>query len=45
MNDDEIIHLTLVKKRTGASETFMDKTYTRVIEKAFSYMKRELRSN
>jgi hypothetical protein len=40
MDDDEVIHLTVSNKRTGATETFIDKTYTNVIEKAFGHMKK-----
>jgi len=44
MDDDESIHLTLKNKRTGATETFVHETYTRVIEKAFAYMKKGLKN-
>lgn len=43
MDDDESIHLTLMNKRTGATETFIHGTYTRVLEQAFVHMKKGLK--
>ena len=45
MEDDECIHLTLINKKTGVTETFIHETYTRVLEQAFAYLKKELRNN
>jgi len=45
MDDDEAIHVTAINKLTGAKETFIDKTYTRVIEKVFAYMKKQLKES
>ncbi len=43
MDDEEIFHLTLVNKRSHTSATFLDKKYSIVMEKAFSYMKKGLK--
>jgi len=43
MDDDETIHLTAINKRSDASETFINKTYSRVIGKVFSHMLKEMK--
>ena len=40
--DDDVIYLTAINKRTSSAETFMDKSYSIVIEKAFRHMKKGL---
>jgi len=45
MDNEEIIHLTLTNKRTGTTETFTHETYARVLEQAFAYMKKGLKSD
>jgi predicted RNA-binding protein (virulence factor B family) len=43
MDDDGNFIFTLRDKRTGAMETYTDKSYSVVIAKAFGYMKREMK--
>ena len=43
MDDESRFILTMRDKRTGYSETFADKSYSVVIAKSFSLMKRELK--
>ncbi len=42
MDDNECLHLTLTNRRTGATEAFIHETYTRVLEQAFAYMKKQI---
>lgn len=41
---DEVLTLTIVNKSTGNAESFTDKTYAKVLQKAYSYMKRKLKA-
>jgi len=43
MDDDEVFYVTLINKRDHTSATFLDKKYSVVVEKAFSYMKKGLK--
>jgi hypothetical protein len=45
MNDDDNIILTAINKRTKSRESFIDKSYTVVIRKAFSHMLKEMKNN
>lgn len=42
LDEDGNFYLTLINKRNRNFETFIDKSYTVVIGKAFSKMKKEL---
>ncbi len=41
---DELLTLTIVHKSTGRAESFTDATYAKVLQKAYSYMKKEVKS-
>jgi len=43
MDDDDNIHLTMIDKRKYTSHTFMDKSYSLVVGKAFSQMRKDLK--
>ena len=43
MNEDEVLHFTLVDKRTGKNYTITDKSYTVVVRRALVYMNKEMR--
>ena len=45
MDEEGNFHLTARNKRSGTSETFINKSYTIVVGKAFFHMKRELKEN
>jgi hypothetical protein len=42
MDEEEILHFTLIDKRNGKSETFTDQSYSVVIRRAFVYMNKSL---
>ncbi len=42
-SQDELLTLTIVHKSTGRAENFTDETYAKVLQKAYAYMKRELK--
>ena len=42
MDEDEKLHLTIIHKSKSTSHTFIDKAYSTVVGKAFSYMMKEL---
>lgn len=43
MDDEGNFVFTLRHKRTGNSETYVDKSYSAVIAKGFGFMKREMK--
>lgn len=43
MDSDDFIQLTLVNKTTLREEVFIDKAYSAVIRKAYSYFLKELK--
>jgi hypothetical protein len=43
MDEDEVLHFTLMDKRTGERYTIIDKSYTVVVRRAFVYMNKEMR--
>ena len=43
MDEDEILHFTVVDKRTGERYTIIDKSYTVVVRRAFVYLNKEMR--
>ncbi|MDH7461855.1 hypothetical protein QEG73_11225 [Chitinophagaceae bacterium 26-R-25] len=43
MDDDELMRMTLVDKTTGALKTFENSSYSWLINKAFSFFKKELK--
>jgi hypothetical protein len=44
MDDDENLHFTITEKRNGERETFIDKTYSIVVGKAFVHMNKKLKA-
>jgi hypothetical protein len=44
MDEDDNIHLTLIDKRNHSSHVFMDKAYSIVVGKAFSYMMKKIKN-
>ena len=42
MDEDEILHFTLIDKRNGESQTFIDKSYSVVVQRAFVYMNKKM---
>ncbi len=40
---DEQLTLILVNKSTGSAESFTDTAYAKVLQKAYSFMKKELK--
>jgi hypothetical protein len=43
MDDEGCFHLKSINKKTNSSETFINKSYTTVIEKAYSRMLKEMK--
>ncbi|MBI2269110.1 MAG: hypothetical protein HYU69_02000 [Bacteroidetes bacterium] len=43
MDEDSNFYLTVISKRTKVVETFIDRSYSVVIGKAFSHMKKEMK--
>jgi hypothetical protein len=43
MDEEELLHLTLTDKRNGESQTFIDKSYTVVVQRAFVFMNKEIK--
>ena len=41
---DELLTLTIVHKSTGRAESFTDTAYAKVLQKAYSFMKKEVKS-
>lgn len=44
MDDEDDFYMTMINKRDGINATFIDKSYTVVIGKAFGYMKKKLKT-
>ena len=44
MDDDGNFHLTMKDKRDQDAQTFIDKSYSIVMGKAFSYMMKEIKT-
>jgi hypothetical protein len=44
MDDEGILHFTIINKHTSAEETIVDKAYSVVIRKAYSHMLKELKA-
>lgn len=42
MNEDECFKLALINKRTGERAEIEEKSFTRLMNNAFSYMKKEI---
>lgn len=42
--DNDILTLIIVNKSTGEAESFEDKTYAKVLQKAYSFMKRKMKT-
>jgi hypothetical protein len=42
MDEDDILYFTLIDKKNGESQTFIDKSYTVVIRKAFMYINKNV---
>jgi hypothetical protein len=42
MDEDEKLHLTIIHKNRNSTQTFVDKSYSAVVGKAFSYMMKEV---
>jgi hypothetical protein len=42
---DELLTLTIVHKSTGQAESFTDTAYAKVVQKAYSFMKKEVKNN
>jgi hypothetical protein len=45
MDEEEKIELTLIDKRNRSSQTFIDKSYSAVMQKAFSYMMKKIKKD
>jgi hypothetical protein len=45
MDDEDQFYLTLVGKNKGGSATFVNKSYTSVMSKAFSHLMKELKTH
>lgn len=45
MDDDELMRMTLVDKTTGVLKTFENSSYSWLINKAFSFFKKELKGS
>lgn len=45
IDTDDTIHLTAISKRTKSAETFIDKSYSTVIGKAFSHMMKSVKTS
>ena len=45
MDDDMNYYLTVISKRTKSAETFIDRSYSVVIGKAFSHMMKGVKSS
>jgi hypothetical protein len=43
MDEEEILHFTLTDKRTGERKTFIDKSYSVVVQKGFVFMKKKMK--
>lgn len=43
MDDDGNFHLTIINKESGNGQTFIDKSYSVAVDKAFRQMKKELK--
>ena len=43
IDEDELLYLTLIHKQHGTAETFINKSYSTVIAKAYSYMMKALK--
>lgn len=42
---DELLTLTIIHKSTGKAEYFTDTTYAKVLQKAYSFMKKEVKNS
>ena len=45
IDQDMNFYLTMINKTKKSAETFIDKSYTVIIGKAFSYMMKEIKKN
>ena len=45
MDDDELMRMTLVDKTSGELKTFENSSYSFLINKAYSFFKKELRES
>ena len=45
VDDDGNFHLTVISKRTKSAETFIDRSYSVVIGKAFGHLKKGLKNS
>lgn len=43
-DDEGILTLIIVNKSTGDAESFEDKTYAKVLQKAYAHMKRKMKT-
>lgn len=44
-SQDELLTLTIVNKSSGRAESFTAEVYAQVLQKAYSFMKKELKTN
>ncbi len=42
MDEEEILHFTLIDKRNGKTETFTDQSYSVVVRRSFVYLNKNL---